>query len=67
MGPLPGPVSSPGSEDGTGNAARFNGPSGVAVDSAGILYVADFGNYAIRKGWLVPQLTIAADGSGGFW
>ncbi len=35
--------------DGTGSNARFKGPSGVAVDSAGNVYVADYGNHAIRK------------------
>jgi streptogramin lyase len=38
-----------GSADGTGNNARFNGPHGIAVDSAGNLYVADSGNNTIRK------------------
>jgi sugar lactone lactonase YvrE len=38
-----------GSEDGTGSAARFNLPNGVAVDSSGNLYVSDSGNYTIRK------------------
>jgi hypothetical protein len=41
------PVS--GSADGTGSAARFNNPYGVAVDSAGNVYVADTDNYTIRK------------------
>jgi sugar lactone lactonase YvrE len=40
---------SSGSADGTGSAARFNGPIGVAVDSAGSLYVSDIGNTTIRK------------------
>jgi sugar lactone lactonase YvrE len=38
-----------GSTDGTGSAARFFFPSGVAVDSAGIVYVADANNHTVRK------------------
>jgi sugar lactone lactonase YvrE len=38
-----------GSTDGTGAAARFHSPTGVAVDSAGNVYVADSGNHTIRK------------------
>jgi MBG domain/Immunoglobulin I-set domain/PKD domain/Immunoglobulin domain/NHL repeat len=38
-----------GSKDGIGSAARFSGPEGVAVDTAGNVYVGDSGNGTIRK------------------
>jgi len=38
-----------GSTDGTGSAARFNAPQGVAVDSAGNVFVGDTLNHKIRK------------------
>jgi len=38
-----------GSGNGTGSAAQFNAPFGVAVDGAGNVYVADTLNYIIRK------------------
>ena len=44
---LAGTAGSSGSADGTGAAARFNSPSGVAVDGGGNVYVADY--QAIRK------------------
>ena len=47
IGGLPG---IPGSADGAGNAARFSGPFGIAVDSAGTIYVADSGSGTIREG-----------------
>ena len=37
------PDGGPGALDGTGSAARFSRPSGVAVDRAGNVYVADIG------------------------
>lgn len=46
---LAGTAGTAGSADGTGAAARFDAPSGVAVDSAGTLYVADTLNHVIRK------------------
>ena len=39
----------PGGFDGTGPGARFNAPEGVAVDSAGVVYVADTVSDTIRK------------------
>ena len=38
-----------GSTDGTGTAARFNSPYGIAVDSGGNVYVTEGGNHTIRK------------------
>jgi sugar lactone lactonase YvrE len=38
----------PGSADGTGPAAQFSQPQGLAVDSANNLYLTDVGNYTIR-------------------
>jgi len=35
--------------NGTGSAAQFSSPHGLAVDSAGNVYVADTGNKAIRR------------------
>ncbi len=40
---------SEGSADGTGTAALFSSPRGIAVGADGSLYVADEGNSRIRK------------------
>src|ERR1043166_6807989 len=64
---LAGAASSSGSADGTGSAARFNSPGGVATDSSGNVYVADSVNSTIRKitpGGVVTTLAGLA-GSGG--
>jgi hypothetical protein len=52
--------------DGSGETARFNTPTDVAVDRAGVVYVADKNNHAIRK--ITSNgtvLTIAGNGSAG--
>jgi TolB-like protein len=38
-----------GNVDGEGKLARFAIPAAVSLDGAGNIYVADFGNYAVRK------------------
>ena len=43
--------------DGLGVAARFSYPSGIAVDSAGVVYVADTQNHRIRK--ILPNGTVS--------
>ena len=47
---LAGQPQRPGSTDATGTNALFKKPWGVAVDSAGDLFVADYANSTIRKG-----------------
>jgi len=44
-----GPFSAPHYLDGTGATAAFNGPGGIGLDAAGNIYVADGGNWRIRK------------------
>lgn len=54
-----------GSTDGTGNAARFHYPSGVAVDSFGNVYVADANNHTIRRATPDGEVTTLAGKAGG--
>jgi sugar lactone lactonase YvrE len=46
---LAGSPSLPGSADGTGVVARFNQPTGLALDDAGNLFVADTASFTIRR------------------
>lgn len=48
-----------GNSDGVADQARFSQPWGIAVDQAGIVYVADWGNQTIRAGMFLPALNIS--------
>lgn len=53
-----------GSTDGTGTAARFKGPLGIAADSVGNVYVADTGNAIVRKITAAGVVTTLAGSAG---
>ncbi len=75
---IAGKAGTTGSADGTGSAATFDRPRGVAVDGSGTIYVADYGNGKIRKItaggvvttfvekslWEFVPLALAVDGAG---
>ena len=55
-----------GFRDGPATAAQFDTPSAIALDAAGVLYVADTGNHAVRR--ITPDGvvdTLAGDGTPG--
>jgi DNA-binding beta-propeller fold protein YncE len=54
----------PGSANGTGSGAFFNLPQGVAIDSTGNIYVADYKNSTIRKVTSAAVVTTIAGTAG---
>jgi sugar lactone lactonase YvrE len=61
---LAGTAGTSGSADGTGTAARFNSPWGIAVDASDNVYVADTNNNTIRKISLAGVVTTLAGTAG---
>jgi hypothetical protein len=67
---IAGTAGNQGPNDGTNGAAQFFDPVGIAVDNAGNLFVADSGNYTIRKithvgtNWVVTTIAGTAGGQG---
>lgn len=59
--------STEGFADGAASDAKFNTPSGIAMDAQGNLYIADTGNNRIRKLDTTGQVTtLAGTGAAGF-
>jgi sugar lactone lactonase YvrE len=65
---IAGSAGSAGSADGVGTVARFDAPSGLGVDTAGNVYVADADNHTVRSlspAGLVATIAGVAGSSGG--
>ena len=65
MSTLAGSAGVTGSADGSGSAASFNAPAGIAIGPEGDLYVADTGNNLIRRVTTAGVVTTYAGGTSG--
>lgn len=52
-------------DNGPATSAQLSGPTGIALDTAGNLYIADYGNNVIRKVTLAGIITTVAGGGTG--
>ncbi len=55
-----------GSDDGTGEAARFNSPQGITIDAQNNLYIGDTNNFTIRKITPTGVVTTVAGNPGNY-
>jgi sugar lactone lactonase YvrE len=64
FGVLAGSAGIPDTTNATGGDARFNSPSAIALDSAGVRYVADTANHTIRRIVANGSVNTMAGGAG---
>ena len=63
---IAGTAGSIGTTDAIGTSARFQGPKGIGVSTAGTLYIADTNNHTLRTGGITLVFSHTADTNGDF-